>query len=604
MTPKKRIESLLILGLSLVFGILFWIVDSYFEYRFFHQNLSFLLLEGPETFLESLVTKVPSHSLFVRTSFMAAALLGGVLTAFFLRIKSKSDERIRESEEKLRNIFDTARDAIFVFNLDTGKILDANKYACDLYGYARQELLSLKNIDLSAEPEKTMAVIKTEKNWVPLRYQRKKNGDIFPSEITISYYYLTEMRTATVVIRDISERIRAEKEKTELEARLHRAQKMEALGTLAGGVAHDLNNILAALVGYPDLLLMEIPADSPLKNPLLTIKESGQKAAAVVQDLLTLARRGVVATQVVNLNDIVSEYLNSLEFSSLRSSHPDIGFEVNLDNGLLNIMGSGIHLSKTIMNLIGNAVESIDGAGNIRILTRNEYVDKPISGYDHVQQGDYVLLSIVDSGKGMSREDLSRVFEPFYTKKKMGKSGTGLGMAVVWGTVKDHSGYIDMKSAPGEGTRCDIYFPVTREQPADRMPVASLDDFQGTESILVVDDVPEQREIVDKMLTRLGYSVKTVSSGEAAIAYLENHSADLLVLDMIMDPGIDGLETYKQICKLHPGQKAIISSGFSETGRVKEAQQLGAGAYIKKPYVMKALAETVRKELDKIYTLK
>ena len=600
MTPKKQIEPLLVMGLSLVFGMLFWIIDSYFEYRFFHQNLSFLLLEGPETFLESLITKVPSHSLFVRTSFMAAALLGGVLTAVFLRIKAKGDEKIRESEEKHRNIFDTARDAIFVFDLDTGKILDVNKYACDLYGYDRQELLSNSYVDLSAEPEKTIAVIQTEKNWVPLRYHRKKNGDVFPSEITLSYNYFNEKHSATVVIRDISERIRAEKEKTELEARLHRAQKMEALGTLAGGVAHDLNNILTALVGYPDLLLMEIPADSPLKNPLLTIKESGQKAAAVVQDLLTLARRGVVTTQVVNLNDIVSEYLNGLEFSSLRASHPDIQFEVNLDNGLLNIMGSGVHLSKTIMNLIGNAVESIAGAGKIRVLTRNEYVDKQISGYEHVQEGDYVLLSIVDSGIGMSREDLTRVFEPFYTKKKMGKSGTGLGMAVVWGTVKDHSGYIDMKSAPGEGTQCDIYFPVTREQPADRMPVASVDDFQGTESILVVDDVPEQRELVDKMLTRLGYSVKTVSSGEAAVAYLENHSADLLVLDMIMDPGIDGLETYKQICKLHPGQKAIVSSGFSETNRVKEAQQLGAGTYIKKPYEMRALAETVRKELDRI----
>ena len=159
MTPKKRIEPLLIMGLSLVFGMLFWIIDSYFEYRFFHQNLSFLLLEGPETFLESLVTKVPSHSLFVRTSFMVAALLGGVLTAVFLRIKAKSDERIRESDEKHRNIFDTARDAIIVFNLDTGKILDVNKYACDLYGYDRQELLSISYVDLSAEPEKTIAVI-------------------------------------------------------------------------------------------------------------------------------------------------------------------------------------------------------------------------------------------------------------------------------------------------------------------------------------------------------------------------------------------------------------------------------------------------------------
>jgi len=182
----------------------------------------------------------------------------------------------------------------------------------------------------------------------------------------------------------------------------------------------------------------------------------------------------------------------------------------------------------------------------------------------------------------------------------MGRSGTGLGMAVVWGTVKDHKGYIDVQSTEGKGTTFALYFPVSREELAkDKSPV-SIEDYMGKgESVLVVDDVEEQREIASRILKKLGYSVTSVSSGEEAVDYLKNNSADLLVLDMIMDPGIDGLETYKRILELHPGQKAIIVSGFSETERVKEAQRLGAGAYVKKPFLLEKIGIAVRDELDR-----
>ena len=182
----------------------------------------------------------------------------------------------------------------------------------------------------------------------------------------------------------------------------------------------------------------------------------------------------------------------------------------------------------------------------------------------------------------------------------MGRSGTGLGMAVVWGTVKDHKGYIDIESTEGEGTTFTIYFPVTREEPVKDESLLSIDDYMGRgESVLVVDDVAEQREIASKMLIKLGYSVTSVPSGEEAVEYVRNNSIDLLVLDMIMAPGIDGLDTYKRILQLHPGQKAIMASGFSETDRVKEAQKLGAGAYIRKPYTMGKIGLAIKKELEK-----
>ncbi|MEE8430128.1 MAG: response regulator [Candidatus Desulfatibia sp.] len=398
---------------------------------------------------------------------------------------------------------------------------------------------------------------------------------------------------------NISERYRSEREKKKLEAKLQHAQKMEAIGTLAGGVAHDLNNILSGLVSYPDLILMDLPPENPLRNAILTIKKSGEKAAAIVQDLLTLARRGVAVKEVVKLNDIISEYLKSPEYDKLKLYHLQVELATDLGSGLLPVMGSPAHLSMTIMNLVSNAAESMPAGGEILISTENRYIDRPLSGYDDVKEGDYVVLTVSDTGMGILDNDMDKIFDPFYTKKVMGKSGTGLGMAVVWGTVKDHEGYIDIQSTRGKGTTFTLYFPVTREEIAHDNNDLSVESLLGKEeSILVVDDVAEQREIASKMLIKLGYSASVVSSGEAAVDYLKDNTVDLLVLDMIMDPGIDGLETYKKILGMHPGQKAVITSGFSETDQVKETQKLGAGTYIKKPYTLEKLGTAVKAELN------
>jgi CheY-like chemotaxis protein len=343
---------------------------------------------------------------------------------------------------------------------------------------------------------------------------------------------------------------------------------------------------------------LDLPKDSPLKKPVLTIQKSGEKASAIVQDLLTLARRGVAISEVVNLNQIISDYLMSPECQNMRASHPGVDIENQLTPNLLNILGSPVHLSKTAMNIITNAAEAMPEGGKIRISTSNRYLDVPIRGYDDIEDGDYVTLMVSDDGIGISPEDIDRVFEPFYTKKVMGRSGTGLGMAVVWGTVKDHKGYIDIQSAIGKGTSFTLYFPVTRKSLNLETRQKTIKHVMGNgETVLVVDDVEEQREIASEMLNKLGYSVSTAASGEEAVAHLKSKGADLLILDMIMDPGIDGLDTYKQIIQFHPDQKAIIASGYSETERVKEAQSLGAGSYVKKPYTIEKIGMAVQAEL-------
>lgn len=397
--------------------------------------------------------------------------------------------------------------------------------------------------------------------------------------------------------QEIKDRKQAQKALRESEEKLARAEKMNALGLLAGGVAHDLNNVLSGIVSYPDLLLRDLPADSPFRKPIATMQASGLRAAAIVQDLLTVARGAATAKMPVQLNDILKDYLNSPEFEKQAMYHPAITIYTETDPELLNIIGSSVHIRKALMNLVSNALEAIEGRGHVTIATMNCTVDRPIRGYDDVAIGDYAVLSVSDNGPGISTTDLQKIFEPFYTKKIMGRSGTGLGLAVVWNVVQDHKGYIDIESGE-HGTTFKLYFPGTRKKHARVHQTVNIDDYLGNgETILVVDDVDNQREISCKMLDSLGYKVQAKASGEDAVEYLKDHSVDLILLDMIMDPGINGRETYERIVKMHPNQKAIIFSGFAETDEVRAVQKLGAGQFLKKPVILEKLAVAVKEEL-------
>jgi len=398
---------------------------------------------------------------------------------------------------------------------------------------------------------------------------------------------------------EIAERKKAEEERRQLQDKLHRAQKMESLGLMAGGIAHDLNNILSGIVSYPELLLMDLPEESPLRKPIKTIQESGQRAADVVADLLTVARGVAMGKEVFNLNALIEVYLNFAEHQKLVETHPSVSFKTELDPDLLNIRCSPTHIKKALLNLVTNASEAIEWGGTVTISTGNRYMDEPLKGYEDIREGEYAILSVSDDGSGISPEDLERVFEPFYTKKVLGRSGTGLGLAVVWNMVQDHGGYIIVESGD-KGTVFELYFPTIREQVADGREPVPLENYLGHgEKILVVDDEKRQREIACGILTKLGYNTETVSSGEEAIEYVKETQVDLIVLDMVMPKGINGRETYQQIIKIRPGQKSIIASGFSETEEVKTAQKLGAGKYIKKPYALEKIGIAIKEELEK-----
>ncbi len=520
-----------------------------------------------------------------------------------LKIKSMM-AMLRDSEEQYRIL--TEYSLTHIAMIQKGKFIYVNKRMQSTLEYEIDEIIGKKALEVVSQKNREMVrdrILALENGEQEADHyeceMETKTGDLLWFETLATLILYKEKSAVLLHAVDITQKKVAESERLEMRKQLERARKMEAIGTLAGGLAHDLNNILGGVVSYPELLLMDLPEESPLVKPLKIIQQSGQKAADIVQDMLTLTRRGVVASEVVNLNEIIKNYLESPEHEKLNLLHPDVKFEIKPDKDLFNIIGSFIHLSKTIMNLVLNAAEAMPKGGCVSIYTSNRYVDTPLKGYEMIKEGEYAVMSISDTGVGIAPEDLNKIFEPFYTRKVMGRSGSGLGMAVVWGTVKDQHGFIDIISAPGKGSTFDLYFPVTREEKAEPIDPIPIDGFKGNETIMVVDDIEEQRDIASKILKTLGYSVVVMSSGENAVGYIKTNKVDLVILDMIMEPGMDGLDTYRQILQVYPDQKAIIATGFSETERVRETQRLGAGSYIKKPYVLRSLGKAVRDELDK-----
>ena len=526
--------------------------------------------------------------------------------------RALAEEALRASEEKYRLLTVSINDVIWTMDLEM-TFTHISLAASRMLGWDLEELSTLTLDQLLPESSLEMVANLFAKQLAEGQKtghyttavtvevdQYRKDGTTLPTEVTASFIIGDDGDPTGImgVTRDITERKKTEKETRDLQTQLERSKKMESLGLLAGGVAHDLNNVLSGIVSYPDMLLMDIPPDSPLRAPIEIMKESGQKAATIVQDLLTLARRGVIAQDVLNLNEIVDAYRASPEHKKIMAYHPGTRIDFSLAPNLFNIKGSSVHLKKTLMNLVSNAAEAQPQGGRILVSTESCFLDDPIRGYDTVNEGEYILLRVKDSGEGISAEDLDHIFEPFYTKKKMGRSGTGLGLAVVWGTVQDHYGYIDVISKNGDGTAFDLYFPLSRERATEEGNGIAIDALKGNrEELLVVDDMESQRKIAGHLLDHLNYRVHTAESGEAAVQFLRKNTVDLVILDMLMGDGMDGLETYQAILQLRPGQKAIIASGFAETERVKKAQRIGAGAYIKKPYMIDVLGTAIKEAL-------
>ncbi|MCL2340997.1 MAG: response regulator [Proteobacteria bacterium] len=508
---------------------------------------------------------------------------------------------LRNSEKRFRQLAQATWEGIIIY--EQGKILLANNQLCKMFGYQERELLGRQIAEalLDRSTIRPMHAPAETDQVGPFEARgMRKDGSTFPVEFRVKHIDFQGRQVQVAAIRDVTDSEIAIQQKVALMDKLASAKRMESLGLMASSVAHDLNNIMAGIVTYPELLLMDLGENFQYREELLMIREAGKRAAAVVNDLLTVARGASCEKESHNLNESIADYLNSIEFKELSQRFPNIQTTTYLDGKLHSINCSPIHLAKSLTNLVNNAAEAMqDKGGRIVISTKNIRFTSTYQGYEVIEPGDYVMMSVEDNGSGISPQDLPHIFDPFYSKKVMGRSGTGLGLAVVWNTVHDHGGYIDVASSD-KGCLFSLYFPtdtLNRSQSAQPAQAPSLHRGNG-ETVLVVDDQPNQREIASRLLTRLGYRPLTATSGEEAIECIKNTPVDLVILDLMMDPGLDGCATYERIRRHVPGQKAIITSGYANAENIRRAVELGISQFIKKPYSLHELAQALEMEMS------
>ncbi|MEE9913584.1 MAG: PAS domain S-box protein [Deltaproteobacteria bacterium] len=388
-----------------------------------------------------------------------------------LTVRKEMEKALKASEEKYRDFIDSAPIGVAIVDL-AGNVQYINKKIEELMGWSRYKIIGRNGFSLGVFDDQSRQLLlerfNARINGAPARISEfpvtAKDGNRIRVEIMTTILKKDGASVgAQMAFVNIEERKRAEEERKALMDRLHQAEKMESLGTMAGGIAHELNNVLGALIGYAELMLMKIPSEDPLKKNLHNIVKSGERATAIIKDMLTLARRGGALSEVVNLNRILSDFFQTPDFKRLASSSPLVTFREELAGDLQPMRGSSVHLRKIIGNLVFSVVEDLGDEGEITISTGHEDLDTPLPGYSEVREGRYVVLKVGNNGQGISPTDLKKIFEPFYMKKVMGRSGTGLELAVVWGTVREHDGYIDVQSEPGKGSVFTVYFPAIKE---------------------------------------------------------------------------------------------------------------------------------------------
>ena len=531
---------------------------------------------------------------------------GVIFTALDITERKLAEDMLRESQERTRATLDAVCDAVFIHPLmeeGFASFVDVNDTACARYGYTREEFLKLKAPDIT---------VKVDANAHSRREHRRKlsdcgklifetrhitkSGNEFPVEINSVVIELGGRPTILAVVRDITERKQAEGDRIKLEAQLRQAQKMEAIGTLAGGVAHDFNNLLQAIQGYTQLMIMDKSESDPEYPMLKAVKKSGDRAAALIRQLLLFSRKTETERRLLDLNEEIEHAFRLLE----RTIPKMVDMEIRLDKRLWTVSADPVQIEQILLNLGGNAADAMPDGGRLVIEADNVSVDGN-NQHKHLgaKPGNYVFLTISDTGHGIEKEAIEKIFDPFYTTKEIGK-GTGLGLASVYGIVKGHGGHITCLSEVGQGTFFKIYLPAVKEIDTEHDNGSDALDYQrGTETILLVDDEQAIMDFASRALRQFGYSVLTAASGEEALEICSTGigQIDLIILDLGM-PGMGGLNCLHRIVQLNSEAKVLIASGYSSDGRIEEALKAGAAGYVGKPYQLSELLGKVRTVFD------
>lgn len=505
--------------------------------------------------------------------------------------RRRAEKEVEHSLSLLRATLESTADGILVVDL-SGKILSFNQRFVDMWRIPDEIIRSRDDnraldfvLDQLADPEAFLAKVRdlyakpAAESEDVLRFRDGRVFERVSRPQKLGSYCIGRVWS----FRDVTESRRAQEE-------LLKAKRLEAAGQLAGQIAHDFNNLLTPMVAYPDLMRRIFPVNEKTERILKKMEKSAQQIAEINQQLLTLGRRGHYNIERYDPNELLDAALHVLQIRD------GIRVERAYADNLQPLSGGAAQILRVLTNLIANAADAMEGAGTLRLETRNARLEEPLNRNPNVTPGDYVAIRIADTGPGIPTDIQDKIFEPFFSTKKTDKKrGSGLGLSVVHSVIEDHKGYIDLESEPGRGTAFTLYLPVDASIETPTVTEDGVPTGSGAR-VLMVDDDPMQRDVVTTMLESIGYETSAAASGEEAVALLCRTAFDLVILDMQMD-GIDGAETLRQIKIIRPEQRAIILSGFARSDRVNEAMRLGARSYLAKPVPLKTLAKAVHDAL-------
>jgi len=484
---------------------------------------------------------------------------------------------------------------IYLFDADTLRFRFVNEGALRNLGFTLDQMRTMTPLDIKPThtPESFARLVEPLlRREVPvIRFEtehQRANGSRYPVEIHLQLFEHQHRRVFLAVIQDLTER-------RNMEGQLHQAQKMESVGNLAGGVAHDFNNMLGVIIGRAEVAQQRLPADNPVQSDLQEILQSAHRSADLTRQLLAFARKQTASPRVIDLNEVIDGMLRMLR----RLIGENISLRWQPGASLWPIRIDPAQIDQILANLVVNARDAIRNVGTISLETENIAFDAEyVQAHPEFVQGDFVRLSVSDTGSGMTKEVMARVFEPFFTTKELGK-GTGLGLAMVYGIVKQNDGFINVYSEPGRGTTFNLYFGRSRETVQTPAQPVTLPSATGHETILLVEDEPSLLELGTMLLTRLGYRVLTVGSPQEALERVSTNSEsiDLLITDVVM-PEMNGRDLAEAIRKIRPGIRVLFMSGYTADVIAHHGVIEAGKAFLQKPFNRSQLANTVRQVLD------
>ena len=512
--------------------------------------------------------------------------------------------RAEHAQQRLADIVEKSLNEIYVFACDTLTFSYVNQSARDNLGYALQEMTALTPLDL--KPEFTelsfrlllQPLLAGERKRLEFEtLHRRKDGSVYPVAIQLQLVVIADERVFVAVIADITERRQAEADKAALRTQLQQAQKLEAIGRLAGGVAHEFNNMLCVILGFTEMAMEQVDPDQPLHSDMAHIRTAATRAADVTSELLAVARKQIIVPSVLDLNEIVAGTMKML--GRVIGENIQVTWQPAAD--LWPIKADPTQIGQVVTNLCLNARDAISDTGHVTIETGNTTIDAAdCAVHPAAVPGPYVCLVVSDDGCGMDQETLAQVFEPFFTTKDVGK-GTGLGLQVVQGIVLQHGGFFTVSSEPGVGTTFRMYFPRHAEKTVEMVPPAAvaLPHARG-DTILVVEDEPALLEMTARLLEREGYTVLAALSTGEALRLAREHADEihLLLTDVLM-PEMNGQDLARRVVALRPKVRSLFMSGYSDAIIAERGVLVDAESFLQKPFTAHALAVTVRQILDR-----